>query len=578
MTALRRLATMSGLARISREIWFDLGWIFLAFVGFIMVGFGLRDPWPADEPRFAAIARDMWLSGEWLIPRAGGDLYQDKPPLHFWLMALGIGLTGSLRVGFLLPSMLASFATLCLVYDIVRRLHGREAGLAAALLLACSLQFVITMRGAQIDATLIFFCTLALYASMRCLLLGGGWHWAAVGGIAAGLGVIDKAVGFLTLGLWVLAWLLHRSGFKGVTRPSAQEIAVLLGAFLLTISLWLVPMLWYVAQSGSAELIAYRDELLFQQTLERYTQAWHHIRPWYYYLIEVIPFLWLPVSALLIWLVPAWTRDWRERSAVVWLPLLWGLAVIVFFSLSTGKRGIYILPALPALVIAASAHLPQLWQRLAVQRTSLALAAVLVVPAVVMAAALWLGHPRATQFIAKSELRDAMPLWVFASVSLIVWLACLWRRPLLAWPLVVASLTSVWGLIAAPQLNPIRSAEAFMTGVQQQVGEHEELGLLAYKEQFLLHLRRDTVNFGHRRWREGDAEAYDAARWLMADEGRVLLVPDYFVDTCFAEAARKSAGISSRNEWFLVRGNANEDCVRQGDLGKVIRYAPLAGT
>ena len=311
MTALRRLATMSGLARISREIWFDLGWIFLAFVGFIMVGFGLRDPWPADEPRFAAIARDMWLSGEWLIPRAGGDLYQDKPPLHFWLMALGIGLTGSLRVGFLLPSMLASFATLCLVYDIVRRLHGREAGLAAALLLACSLQFVITMRGAQIDATLIFFCTLALYASMRCLLLGGGWHWAAVGGIAAGLGVIDKAVGFLTLGLWVLAWLLQRSGFKGVTRPSAQEIALLLGAFLLTISLWLVPMLWYVAQSGSAELIAYRDELLFQQTLERYTQALHHIRPWYYYLIEVIPFLWLPVSALLIWLVPAWTRDWR---------------------------------------------------------------------------------------------------------------------------------------------------------------------------------------------------------------------------------------------------------------------------
>lgn len=569
---------MSRLVSRHRQVGVDLAWIFLAFVGFILVGFGLRDPWPADEPRFAAIARDMWLSGEWLIPRAGGDLYQDKPPLHFWLMALGIGLTGSLRVGFLLPSMMASFATLCLVYDIARRLHGREAGLAAGLLLACSLQFVITTRGAQIDATLIFFCTLALYASLRCLLLGGGWHWAAVAGIAAGLGVIDKAVGFLTLGLWVIAWLLHRSGFKTVTRPSTQEIAVLLGAFLLTISLWLLPMLWYVQQSGSAELIAYRDELLFQQTLERYTQAWHHIRPWYYYLIEVIPFLWLPVSALLVWLLPAWRRDWRARSAVTWLPLLWSLAVVVFFSLSTGKRGIYILPALPALVIAASSHLPLLWQRVSVQRTSLALAALLVIPAVVMAAALWLGHPRAQEFIAESELRDATPLWVFAGISLVVWLVCFRRGPLLAWPLVLACLTSVWGLLAAPQLNPTRSASAFMADVQQRVGAEEELGLLAYKEQFLLHLTRETVNFGHRRWREGDAEAHDAARWLMAGEGRVLLVPDYFVDKCFTEADRTLVGVSSRNEWFLVRGEANEECVRRGDLGKVIRYAPLAGT
>lgn len=81
----------------------DLGWIGLWFVLIIFVGFGLRDPWPADEPRFASVALDMLRSGNWLIPHAGGDLYQDKPPLHFWLMAIGYSLTGSLRAGFLLP-------------------------------------------------------------------------------------------------------------------------------------------------------------------------------------------------------------------------------------------------------------------------------------------------------------------------------------------------------------------------------------------------------------------------------------------------------------------------------------------
>lgn len=561
----------------TRQVWHDLAWIVLAFVGLILVGFGLRDPWPADEPRFAAIARDMWLSGEWLIPRAGGDLYQDKPPLHFWMMAVGMALTGSVRIGFLLPSMLASLATLLLTYDIVRRLHGREAALLAALLLACSLQFVITTRGAQIDATLIFFCTLAIYASLRYLLLGGSTRWVVLAGIAAGLGVIDKAVGFLTLGVWLIAWMLHRAGFGGISAPSIKPFAILLGAFVATIALWLVPMLWYVQQSGSADLLAYRDELLFQQTVQRYTQAWHHVRPWYYYLVEVIPFLWLPLSALFIWLVPAWLRDWRLRRAAVVMPLLWALAVVVFFSLSTGKRGIYILPALPALVIAASVHLPELFQRPGVQRLSVGLAAVLVLPAVILTAAWLLNYPRAQAFIEESELRDAAPLLIFAAVSLGVWLASLWRRPLLAWPMVLASLTAVWGLLAAPQLNATRSASAFMASVQAQVEDHEELGLLAYKEQFLLHLRRETVNFGHRRWREGDAEAHDAALWLASGADRVLLVPDYFVDKCFADSVRTSLGESSRNEWFLVRGQPDERCAEQGNPAKVIRYAPSPG-
>ena len=63
----------------------------LLLVGFAVllmaVGLGMRDPWPADEPRFALIAQDMLRSGDWLIPRVGGDLYADKPPFFFWLLA-----------------------------------------------------------------------------------------------------------------------------------------------------------------------------------------------------------------------------------------------------------------------------------------------------------------------------------------------------------------------------------------------------------------------------------------------------------------------------------------------------------
>src|SRR5262249_21706008 len=66
----------------------DRFWLGLALLVIIGTGLGVRDLWPADEPRFAAIARDMVSSGEWLFPRVGGDLYQDKPPLFFWMLAV----------------------------------------------------------------------------------------------------------------------------------------------------------------------------------------------------------------------------------------------------------------------------------------------------------------------------------------------------------------------------------------------------------------------------------------------------------------------------------------------------------
>jgi len=554
----------------SRETLIDLAWIGAWFALLILAGYGLRDPWPADEPRFASVALDMVRSGNWLIPHAGGDLYQDKPPLHFWLMGVGFLLTDSLRLGFLLPSMLASLGTLLLVYDLVRRLHGREAGLLAAVTLATCIHFVMTTRGAQIDATLIFFCTLALWGLMRHALQGAPLWVALLGAFGAGLGVIDKAVGVLALVLLPLtAWLVGRMSLQKLRLSS---VIAILSVFVATIMLWLVPMLWHVASEGTPELAAYRDEILFQQTVTRYTQAWHHIRPWYYYLVEVIPVLWLPLSALLFWLVPRWRIDWREGRAAVWLPLLWAIFVVVFFSVSTGKRGVYVLPALPALAIAASPHLPALFARRGVQRLSVALSLLLVVPGVVLALGSWLAIPRIVDLLADSELRSLTPVYFFAIFASVVWVLALKFRPILAWPSVLACLTITWGFGVAPQIIGERSASDFIRQVTAAVPKDRDLGLLAYKEQFLLYLDRDTVNFGHARWREGDAEAFDAARWLAGSEQRVLLVPENFIEKCFGENPRRFAGESSDDRWYLVTGTPSADCVERGNPKKIIRY------
>ena len=183
----------------AHDVRLDYCWLLGVGLVLIATGIGLRDPWPADEPRFALVARDMIATGEWLLPRVGGEPYPDKPPLFFWLMALAMQLTGSARAAFLLPSLLSALGCVVLVYDVARRLWNRETGLAAGLALLFTVQFVWEAREAHIDATLCFWTALGLYGLLRHLLLGPQWRWYAIGWAAAGLGVITKGVGFLPL-------------------------------------------------------------------------------------------------------------------------------------------------------------------------------------------------------------------------------------------------------------------------------------------------------------------------------------------------------------------------------------------
>src|SRR5262252_4394370 len=124
----------------------DLLWLGLFVLVLVGSGLGTRAPWPADEPRFALIAREMVHTGDWLFPRIGGDLYPDKPPVYFWLLSVGYFLTGSLRASFLIPAFAGACTVAWLVYDMGRRMAGRASGLAAALTLVCSVQFLMTMR------------------------------------------------------------------------------------------------------------------------------------------------------------------------------------------------------------------------------------------------------------------------------------------------------------------------------------------------------------------------------------------------------------------------------------------------
>jgi 4-amino-4-deoxy-L-arabinose transferase-like glycosyltransferase len=565
---------------VRREVIRDLALLLGLGVLLLATGLGLRDPWPADEPRFALIARDMVESGEWLFPRVGGDLYADKPPLFLWLIACAYAVTGSLRLSFLLPSLLAGLGTLVLVYDLTRRLWNREAGLWAALALLFTIQFTVQAHLAQIDAVLCFLTTLSLYALLRQLLLRNGWSWYLLGGAAAGLGVITKGVGFLPLlVLLPYAYARRRKWPLPELHATPARWSAIALAFIGAIALWLVPMLVAVALSDDPALGAYRDEILLHQTVARYATAWHHREPFYYF-ITVMLTLWLPLVALLPWLLPRWREKLRERDARVLLLLGWGALVLIFFSASTGKRGVYILPALPALAIASGEWLRGLQQRADVQRAGMVFALLLVVlSGAAFAYLTWFAPERAVEFRDRYGIQYVEPLAAVAIAGAIAVLACGPRRGLLAYAWVLGLAWLIVTLTVYPQINTSRSGERFVRELERRADPSRELGLVAYKEQFLLYLDRPSVNFGHSRWREGEAESYDAALWLNAAANRELLVPERYLEPCFAATAgRIEVGSTASERWFLVSAPASPECAARGSSASVLHYRPGPGS
>lgn len=556
------------------DVRLDWAWLLALFLVLVATGIGLRDPWPADEPRFALIARDMLASREWFIPRVAGEVYADKPPVYFWLLAASMSATGSLRAAFLLPSFVAALGSLVLVYDIARRLWNRHTALIAGTLLLLSVQFVWQARQAQIDATLCFWTTLSLYGLLRHLLLGPRWGWYVIGWAAAGLGVLTKGVGFLPL-LIIVPWLLLR---KRWSQPAFADGSWrwTLGplAFACGISVWLVPLL--VLSASNPILAAYRDEILFQQTIERYVDAWHHFKPFWYFLVEVIPLFWLPLIALLPWLVPRWREALRAHNLPIALLLSYAAIVVIFFSFTAGKRGVYVLPAVPAFVLACAPYMLELARRQAVQRVLFALVAVLGTTLAV-AAVYVVMEP--AQRLEMSRTYGLDPLAPLILLSLVIGALCLLMRRRGAFGLYASALCAVLMVVSFwlnPKLNAVRSGAAFVSQIENATDSGRELGWLAFKEQYLLHIQRPIVHFGHARWREAWQEAADAASWLNAKPNRQLIVTEFAKNACFPEAQAVALGSANRTQWFLLSGKTASSCTARGQVRAAHLYVPPA--
>ncbi|MGO8763081.1 MAG: glycosyltransferase family 39 protein [Desulfobaccales bacterium] len=308
----------------------------LFLVGLVLFGYrlgapGLMDP---DEGRYAEIAREFFVRRDWLIPHLNLLPYLEKPPLVYWLTALGFKVLGYTETAARLPSAVSALGGVFLAYGLGRALWGPVAGVLGALVLASAAGYVALGRILTLDMTFALWLNLGIGLGYLALSRGQArlWPWAY---LALALAVLTK--GPVALVLAGLAWGIWAMVSRGTWRPLVQPRSwLLLAAITLP---WFVYVQWRYPE--------FFRFFILEQHFGRFLTPAIHPEPLSYY-VPVLLGLLLPWTWLLPWTVAAKGR-WRDPDFR--FLVIWAAVIVVFFSLSRGKLVPYILPALLPLAL-----------------------------------------------------------------------------------------------------------------------------------------------------------------------------------------------------------------------------------
>lgn len=292
------------------------------------------------EPREALLVLEIYQHGDWLFPLKRGEEIPSKPPLFHWFGALASIAWGDVTEATVrLPS--AVFATLgvLLIYILGRCVVEPKTAVLAGVILATSVGYQSEAVDARVDMTLSFFMTLTL--SIFFLLYRGllqGQLWSYVFYFLLGLSVLAKGpVGLILPGMIICIFLSLRRKWEFLLELCFHKGAILCLA---------IPILWYgfALAKGGEEFFARQ---IWHENLARFFVYGEggsgHQKPFYYYfpslMLDGLP--WSLFFPLVVF-------DWFKRRAFTQESTLflglWVGIIFLFFSLSAGKRQVYLLP------------------------------------------------------------------------------------------------------------------------------------------------------------------------------------------------------------------------------------------
>lgn len=525
------------------------GWrIALIALVVLSAGLGLRDPWPPDEPALALMAKTMADTGEWLIPYLGGQPFAQHPPFAIWLQAAFYDATGSMRLSFLLPALLASLGTLWLVYDLGKKLWGPRTGRLAATALLCSFQFMVQAHRGHVDAVLMFWTTLAMYSLLQYMLVENTRKWLTLAGVAMGFAILTKGVGYLpALMILPYAWMKRQQW----ELPYGRSMSAFWGAGIaagLVVLAWTLPALGFVSGADDAELDRFRRELLIN--LAGGASLFDPSQPqaWWYLTVQALV-LWLPLTLVIPWKLKIWRNRLKAGDPVIGLLLGYLILALGLFSLLPGKHGVQLLVLLPAAALLMAPYLGGIWWRPGVQRLSVGTLWVFSLAAIALGL---IGHEEEI-WAGKVPYPSDVPnlLWNFLLTlglsGLLISVLLRGRPRALGLPTFFFVGWIMLGYWAYPTLNHLRTSQVIFERAERVLPAEARLATWNWMPQLALFASRPLERL---------ADADGARAWLAQGETHWLIVDANDFARLKAQDPAWEAhelGIRHRVHWVLAR-------------------------
>ncbi|MBK1679898.1 glycosyltransferase family 39 protein [Rhodocyclus tenuis] len=299
-----------------------------------------------DEGRYAEIAREMALSGDFVTPRLNGIKYFEKPALQYWVTAAAFKAFGEDEWTARIWPGITGFLSVLLAFFTTRRLFGSRAALLAASTLAGCLFMVIIGHLNTLDMGLSFFLQLALSGVLLANRDGAApaerrrWMlvvWAALAGAMLSKGLVALVLCGATL-----------VGYSLLARDASpwRRLELLRGIPLFL----LLAVPWFVAVSlANPEFFHF---FFIHEHFERFLTKAHgrYQPPWYFLAVLLVGTLPWTLMMLQAWF-GAWFRERTGGFQPQRLLVVWALVILAFFSASSSKLPSYILPMAPALAM-----------------------------------------------------------------------------------------------------------------------------------------------------------------------------------------------------------------------------------
>jgi 4-amino-4-deoxy-L-arabinose transferase-like glycosyltransferase len=547
--------------------------VLFVFGLFLYVAFlGLRDVWYPDEPDIAEVALAMFNSGDWVAPRRMGEVWVDYPPMIYWVAVVSSHLLGEMTAfSVRLPNALIAIGIVLMTCAFGSRWFDARTGFWSGLALLIAVQFMWQANGYRPDITL----TLGIAAGFFLYAEGTerSLWWKVAAFACFGFALLSKGIlGLLLPGLVLVLW--HGS------RREWSQLLLLVPLSLVSLAVF-VP--WVI---GTAHAMGW-DNILYEfyaQNIGRFLSGDRgHDQPIWYYFRSIWVDLW--PWAILLPVAFVWTkRAGLLRRPKVQLLLWWFGTFLVFLTLASTKRQLYLLPAYPAAVLilghwlahvgrpqeAASAGLPPPSERAVRIATAFIAIALAVLGIVSIAFVVFYDSIIAGREMLEHQLAVGaalkVPLVVFGVIALAAaaWTgASAWRKQTRP-ALIRTGLAhlAIWGFVlafVAPAFGPTKTYGPQSRWIKEQIGPDEtHIGMVfpaqgVYKRgAFAFEMGGTMVDLLYTR-----AEVDDFFRQHPTS---IVIIDDDSIDEIFAgdEAGREARTLRqlfvSDTSYFAVRG------------------------